>query len=354
MGTKMEEIYDSQKINVKLLPIFKEIKYLWHENSQEAEFVRAVSNCCEGSSIEMYYIDMDQYDDWIQSKKESLLKIITNFHNNDKTYKAPNPLFTSVLMGCKEVSKLLLKCGFDVNSLDDMNNTPLFYAVAKNQIDMAKLLLEHGATTEQNEFNMEYPSFRAVKNELSQMVQLLIKHKTDSTNTPLHIAAIAGHHEIIDILMNNGANSEATERKGLTPIHLAVGFKRYKALNVLIKNKANINAITPELSTPLHIAVRQDFKDGVQLLLKNGAEIESKDSLGCTPLIRAVFWNKKAIVELLLAYGANTEAKDNIWLLEKITWKLSRYCLKEGQISEEETFVMQRHFFWQCISNITP
>ena len=56
-------------------------------------------------------------------------------------------------------------------------------------------------------------------------MRLLIKHGVDvdqpndsfDGNTPLHVAALYGHHELVRLLVGAGANLHAMNDDGLTP-----------------------------------------------------------------------------------------------------------------------------------------
>jgi ankyrin repeat protein len=83
-------------------------------------------------------------------------------------------------------------------------------------------------------------------------------------------------------------------------------------LNNLIEKGANINIQDDKENTPLHWAVINNNKPTVKLLLNNkdiNLDIQDKD--GYTPLHFAAENNDKKIVELLLSYGAAPYIKND-------------------------------------------
>lgn len=101
-----------------------------------------------------------------------------------------------------------------------------------------------------------------------------ISRKDSYGRTPLFWAATRGHRDIVELLLENGAQSNSRDRSHLTP---------------------------------LHIAVTGQHKDVVALLLSHSARIEDQASYDETPLMRAIQANSKEIVTLLLEHGARVE-----------------------------------------------
>ena len=71
---------------------------------------------------------------------------------------------------------------------------------------------------------------RAALRNRREMVEFLLKQgglspkETDGNgNTPLHCAALGGHAEVAQLLVDAGADLEATNNEGDRPIHLGAG-----------------------------------------------------------------------------------------------------------------------------------
>lgn len=103
---------------------------------------------------------------------------------------------------------------------------------------------------------MNYP--KAVKLLLDAKCDIEIKNKSKSTGwegeTPLLCVAFWGHHEIAEMLVNAGANVNATAQKNVSPLHEAVRLGNVDIARLLLENGANKQATDHEGKTPLEWA----------------------------------------------------------------------------------------------------
>ena len=93
-------------------------------------------------------------------------------------------------------------------------------------------------------------------------------------DTALHKAAEGnGNKRIIELLITNGADVRAVNKKGYTPLHCAATFSDTKVVRELIANDSDVNAITNDGNTPLHLASSQGKDRVVELLIRRGAKV---------------------------------------------------------------------------------
>ena len=88
-----------------------------------------------------------------------------------------------------------------------------------------------------------------------------------------------------------------------TPLHLAVLAGDAVKVAELIERGADVNARNRKNATPLHIAAAMGHLSVAKLLLSKGADTNAVDLDGKTPLIRAGEQSNKDIMEILRAYG---------------------------------------------------
>ena len=127
--------------------------------------------------------------------------------------------------------------------------------------------------------------------------------------TPLIRAAIEGHGEMVQLLLERGADIETTF-EGNTALIEATLQNNHEIVKLLIQNGANMEARTKDGHTALHLAAANAYLKIVQTLAGAGAEINTRDNKLITPLMSAALCDKLWMVELLLIKGADVEAKD--------------------------------------------
>lgn len=110
---------------------------------------------------------------------------------------------------------LLLFHGADVNALDDQGRSALFHACNCNLRVNVEALLGHPGIN-------------------------LDASRVSDSSTPLINAAYMGHHELVALLLLNGANVRAKNRNGLTALHHAVFNGHSIVLHQLLDHSADI------------------------------------------------------------------------------------------------------------------
>lgn len=150
--------------------------------------------------------------------------------------------------------------------------------------------------------------------------------RMENDRTPLHVAARKGWDEIVQKLLEHGADPNAQTKSRTpqprfaepdlsapetfrwTPLMFAVERGNLSVIVTLARHKADLEIKNYEGVTALHIAVRlkADSPDAVYLLAVLGADVNSKNKSGSTVLHRAV-GNKHYFSALTLcAFGADT------------------------------------------------
>jgi cytochrome c len=90
---------------------------------------------------------------------------------------------------------------------------------------------------------------------------------------------------------------------GLTPLHLAVLHCHTNVIVFLLANGADVNREAKDDTRPLHLAAQEGCVDAIATLLDKGAKINAPDHQGRTPLKRAELWHQNAAAELLRQRG---------------------------------------------------
>ena len=139
----------------------------------------------------------------------------------------------------------------------------------------------------------------------SFMVDVNCVFKRDFRSTPLLMASKRGCEEVVQLLLDRGADPNKASEDGCTPLHRAAWRGDKDVVQLLLDGGADPNKADEHGWTPLHCAARHSRKDVVRLLLKRGADPNKKDEDGETPLYKAAYEGFEDTVELLLERGAD-------------------------------------------------
>ena len=234
----------------------------------------------------------------------------------------------------ESVAELLINYGADVNIKDQAGYPPIFYAIDTSDIKITKLLLNNGADIHGIQCKTQLLNI-AVKKEYKEIVEILLQHGADVNavdkhgRTALHFT-VSGEDdnnfirffydyddsedsdvktEIVKLLLKHGAHVDAKANNGIMTLHAAVQRGHVKVVDALLEHNANVNSRTTKGTTPLHVGVRKGNKAIITKLLDKGADInETLENRG-TVLHIATQNGHKEIVKILLNYGAQVDSK---------------------------------------------
>lgn len=127
--------------------------------------------------------------------------------------------------------------------------------------------------------------------------------------TPLTYAIRLGKSEVVNYLLQEGAETKNIQGKGCTLLALAVHLGHLDIVKIFL-NESNLNETDCYGSTPLTIASKQGHFDVFLYLLFKGADINKSGINGETPLLAAAKINNLQMVKTLLSKGAEVNATD--------------------------------------------
>ncbi|KAI5786636.1 ankyrin repeat protein, partial [Pyronema domesticum] len=126
------------------------------------------------------------------------------------------------------------------------------------------------------------------------------------------LAIRSGHVEVARLLHGTGADIDAPNASGLTALAESAQEGLLEVVRLFLYQGANIQATCKRGRTPL---IWDVISDVVALLLEHGANIESRCIDGNTPLLNAVsipsHGSYDGIVRLLLENNADVHALNN-------------------------------------------
>lgn len=282
--------------------------------------------------------------------------------------KGDTPLFYAALSGCIPTAEYLILRGANVNARNITGATPIFFAIefAKDEKHFLKFidfLVANRALLTVKKNNMATPLIIAIKKGRMLIVEYLLKKlpktelemKTAVGDTSLLYAIKVRQWPIAKLLINKGADVQATDLIGQSPIHLALLYVkapggRLELVKLLLDKGAEPNPTDSTGKTPLHIAAEKGFFEIIKLLApwvedinvkdaahghtalhlatQNGylpivkylleglpedkrANIEVKSAKGRRPMHVAAENGKMAVVQYLISKGAKIRPKDS-------------------------------------------
>jgi hypothetical protein len=241
------------------------------------------------------------------------------------------PLLYAARENCAACIDVLLANGAEINLPDPDGVSPLLLAIMNANWDIARQLIDAGADVNQWDIYGEAPLFTAIglytrvnggrasidplnETEGSAIVQMLLDHGANpnmqlffrpanvrgSTNTrgstPLIRAANNGDQEMVELLLEYGADPTIYMADRQTPIHavLAGRSSEEQALELirifytagtdidvvaLVNHREEIRG-----GTALHYAVRKRYKDVIRELASYGIDLNAVDQDGLSAL----------------------------------------------------------------------
>jgi len=117
--------------------------------------------------------------------------------------------------------------------------------------------------------------------------------------TPLMYAATFGRVDVVQVLLEGGANVEKTDANLWTALHSAALNGHLDVCRLLLDWGARVDSLNERNGTPLHWAVSGGHLSVVKLLVERGADVGLKDALGETASGIARRWGRRAVAEWL-------------------------------------------------------
>ncbi|RWS14015.1 Poly(ADP-ribose) polymerase pme-5-like protein [Dinothrombium tinctorium] len=142
-------------------------------------------------------------------------------------------------------------------------------------------------------------------------------------NTPLHLACLTSAIHNVELILSHEANScndgssciEKQNKAGLTPLHVAVEKGFADVVQILLQSGADAEKTTAAMNdrlTPLMIAAQHGHLPILKMLVEKGVDVETTDKKHRTALLHAVMNGHANAASYLLRLGANPDAKDNV------------------------------------------
>ncbi|MFI4851028.1 MAG: ankyrin repeat domain-containing protein [Gimesia chilikensis] len=172
--------------------------------------------------------------------------------------------------------------------------SPLIYAAGLGYMEILQILVNAGADLERDDWP---ENTKRDATGLKEMIEYssfdsLLNQPMIGGRTPLGFAALAGKAEAIKILVDAGANTQARDIFDFTVLHLAAMSDKPAAVEAALGLGIDIHAEAVDKMTPLHAAAAVNAVKAIPLLIEAGADTTRIDKNGETPFMTAKEWGK--------------------------------------------------------------
>lgn len=191
-----------------------------------------------------------------------------------------------------------------LNAKNDAGQSAILLSCYYGQRDVAEYLL--GLGPELDVFTAAAVGRQdCVLKELDRDPALIGTHSRDGW-TPLHVAAFFGQEELALKLIERGAEVDARSTNAMknTPLHAAAAGRKLDLVRLLLQEGANANASQEGGWTALHAAAQNGDREIVELLLANGADLNARADNQQNALDLALLKGRQDVAKLLGALGA--------------------------------------------------
>ena len=223
-------------------------------------------------------------------------------------------------------AKKLIERGADVNEKDNNGYQILHYAVLSDNPKMIELLVDHGADVNAKANNGWTVLHSAVLNGNVEAIHA--KTRVIFTTTPVIKGEgiyLKGNLEVVQWLVEHGADVNAKDNDGCTVLHSAVENGNLDVINYLVKHGADINAKDYYGRSILHYTASRvkmnnlllytslgfglakplkQHEELIQWLVDRGQDINAKDNYGMTILHYACEYGITKLADWLIEQGA--------------------------------------------------
>jgi ankyrin repeat protein len=250
---------------------------------------------------------------------DDLVRLLVPYYKEETeegNNRTQTPLHCAAMYGHASTCAYLIEQGAKLSALNKENETPLYLAVRGGFQEAVQKLLEADSISsstcqpetdggqESDAFPFTYGTFTiedekslrskpplqiAAQMGYAEIIPLLLKYECFTTsydrNESLSQAAVAGHWEVLDLLLKKTTTQNPVDSEGNTALHLASKNGHAKLVSELLNSgKFDGGYFTKEGMTAIHLAAQEGHVRVVTTFINNGVVVDCTTSDGDKPI----------------------------------------------------------------------
>jgi ankyrin repeat protein/L-ascorbate metabolism protein UlaG (beta-lactamase superfamily) len=136
----------------------------------------------------------------------------------------------------------------------------------------------------------------------------LLNAKTEEGRTPLHVAVMGGHKELMEFLIQKGANIDALDAEGRTPLIGAIMSRKPELAHTLVNRGADVKIKSKEGASAIIYTLFFGPEDLIEPLLDHGQNVNERFIGGVTLMQGAAAMGNINAMKILFEHGADVNA----------------------------------------------
>lgn len=202
-------------------------------------------------------------------------------------------LYSAVINGDVDKVRKLVRDKDILDLVDDKGMSVVHYAIKCDEMEILDILIANGAD---------------------------VNLKDKDGIAPLHLASGLKNVDAVRMLIDANAGVNDTDNWDFTPLHSAVlnckdgkhdNTASKEIVKILVENGADSDAINIMGHTPLIDAVCAGNYSAIQGFIEAGVYLETKDNDGRTALVYAISRGDEKAIEMLIDAGCDVMVKDD-------------------------------------------
>ena len=213
-----------------------------------------------------------------------------------------------------EVCQVFIGGGADIETKNEKGRSPLHLASLSGALTTVKMLVESGADVRAADTRRDtcltlaaYFGHTDTVRYLVGLPEVDLNHQQSGNCTALHFAVQGQHADIVQVLIDAGADIETKNNKVRSPLHLASFSGELTTMKMLVEAGADVRATDDKGATCLMFAAYHGHTDTVRYLVSlPEVDLNHHDTKNCTALHFAVERTHADVVQVLIDAGADT------------------------------------------------